>query len=124
MDTEVISRAVVAHLTPDLLTPQWRAMARTPLSGHCYVASEAAWHLLGAFESPWRPRVARVDGTTHWWLAGPEGVMDLTAAQFDHPVEYSLGRPCGFLTRAPSRRARILMDRVLPDLARSAVPSV
>jgi hypothetical protein len=106
-----LTRALQAGLSPDLLTPDWRARATTPLSGHCYVASEAAWHLLGGTKSTWRPQVARVGDITHWWLQGPDGILDITAGQFADPFDYSLGRGCGFLTKQPSKRAQRLMDR-------------
>src|SRR4051812_33111996 len=45
-----VEAAVVANLTPDLLKGEWReknAHASSSVTGHCYVASEALFHLLG-----------------------------------------------------------------------------
>ena len=81
------------------------------VSGHCYVASEAAWHLLGATDSSWRPYVGRVGDLTHWWLQDGDTVLDITGGQFPHGFDHSLGRKCGFLTKEPSKRARILIER-------------
>ena len=102
---------LVNNLSPDLLTREWRDKATSTLSGHCYVASEAAWHVLGGMSSPWRPYVARCGDITHWWLQNGDKILDLTAAQFPCGFDYASGRKCGFLTKEPSRRARILLAR-------------
>ena len=106
-----LERALTKNLSPDLLTPAWRKSSTGPLSGHCYVASEAAWHLLGAMDSPWRPYVGRVGDVTHWWLQDGDTVLDITLGQFPQGFNHSLGHKCGFLTREPSKRARILIER-------------
>lgn len=100
------------NLTPDLLKPQFRD-APFPV-GHCYVASEAVYHLAGGKDSGLIPyRLRMPDGVVHWWLETPDGeVIDPTHDQFDDVVPYDQGKAGGFLTREPSRRARVLMDRV------------
>lgn len=112
--TKRLGERIAQALTPDLLSPTWaqRATLAHPMTGHCYVASEAAFHLLGGFDSPWRPRVLRMGDITHWWLTDGTKILDITRDQFTDPVPYELGRPCGFLTRQPSRRARIVMSRL------------
>lgn len=109
---EAVAR-VRAALTDELRRPPWRGDP-CPEAGHCYVAAEAVYHLLGGPSSGWVPVVLRVDGITHWYLRHREEghVADPTAAQFAEPVPYHLGRPCGFLTRAPSKRAAALLARV------------
>lgn len=113
--------AIRAALTPDLLTPEWRARAAAPqarpYTGHCYAASEAAYHLLGGRAAGLHPMsVGREHGGPHWFLVNDTGdVIDPTAEQFtqrelEHLYAHARGR--GFLTRRPSRRARIVMDRV------------
>lgn len=104
---------------PDLLRPEYAAkVARgaDPLTGHCYVATEALWHLLGGSRSGWRPFSGRGPGRaggSHWWLVGPGGeVADVTARQFDRPVDYAAGTGRGFLTRRPSARAREVIRAV------------
>jgi hypothetical protein len=115
-----LETAITASLSPDLLSPAWKNRATGALSGHCYVASEAAWHLLGGMDSPWRPCVGRYGDITHWWLECEGRVLDLTAAQFPNGFDYSTGRKCGFLTSKPSKRAATLIDRVLALSNRSA----
>lgn len=90
-------------------------MRRERLSGNCYAASEAAYHLLGGKAAGWKPmRMDRYDGS-HWFLRhSPTGlVVDLTARQFRRPPSkraYSKAVGCGFLTRKPSRDAIGLME--------------
>ena len=100
-------------LTPDLLHKDFRSVRGHPMAGHCYVASEALWHLLGGYKSVWRPTFIRHEATPHWFLRGPQGaVLDPTAEQFATPVPYAEGIGKGFLTGQPSKRARIVIDRV------------
>jgi hypothetical protein len=108
--------AVQGSLTPDLLSPQWRNRAEHPHAGHCYVATEALWFALGAQRSNYRPTVARDGDITHWWLTGPDGVVDPTAAQFTGGFDYRLGRGCGFQTKGISARSRIVLARALSAL--------
>lgn len=116
---EVVTR-VQAALTDDLLSPKWRRLrTRHPHSGHCYVAAEACFHLLGGKSAGWTPCVlthqlwpAGLDaGETHWFLRRGSEVCDPTAGQFEVEIRYDLGRGSGFLTREPSRRARQVIRR-------------
>jgi hypothetical protein len=112
-----VARAVRASLTPDLLKPVFAGGAE-PLAGHCYVASEAYFHLVGGAAAGWTPVAVQHEGGPHWWLRGPGGrIVDLTAEQFRTPVPYGLGRGKGFLTSQPSRRAAIVMGRARTLLA-------
>jgi hypothetical protein len=50
----------------------------------------------------------------HWYLVSPDGyVWDVTALQFETLPDYDAGRGRGFLTRYPSKRAQILIDRFM-----------
>lgn len=80
-----------------------------PLKGHCYVASEAIYHLIPGM----RPKFVRHEGAPHWYLVDPRGVVvDATAGQFESPVPYGDGKGKGFLTKKPSKRAQVLIERV------------
>ena len=92
-------------LTPDLLHPNYLDNPKA----HCYVASEALYHLLD--EKPKVKRM-RMGDTVHWWLELDGQVIDLTAAQFDKLPDYSKGVGAGFLTKEPSKRCQIVLDRV------------
>ena len=86
--------------------------------GHCYVASEALFHLLGGRASDYRPFHGKDDtGDTHWWLVDTfTGARhDVTADQYysvGKTPPYDAGRMGTFLTREPSKRARIVMERL------------
>ena len=112
--------AVRGALSPDLLQPRFRAARRGPLFGHCYVASEALLHMLrAAGDDRWCPcRAKDAAGVVHWWLERRDGDdrLDPTGTQYDPDTLadlHSRGRRAGFLTADPSRRARIVIDRVL-----------
>jgi hypothetical protein len=74
-----------------------------PTEGHCAVAAEAAYHLLGGRDAGWVPCVLprKVLGdNTHWWVRHRDTgeIVDPTAEQFgDEPIPYHLGKGCGFM---------------------------
>jgi len=88
--------------------------AENPLAGHCYVASEVLYHLLGSGAAGWVPQHLRHEGVPHWYLRNRRTgeILDPTAGQFRRPPPHARGRGKGFLTRAPSRRARALIERM------------
>jgi len=47
------------YLSDDLRRPPWKGDPN-PLAGHCYVASEALYHLLG---DKWKPEHVKHEGT-------------------------------------------------------------
>lgn len=105
---------VLPHLTDDLRRAPWKGSSNC-LSGHCYVASEALFHLLGGLTSGFVPQSVRHEGQPHWYLKNRETgeVVDPTAGQFKTPVAYNQGVGKGFLTREPSKRAQTVIDAVL-----------
>lgn len=99
-------------LTDDLRREPWKGHTNV-YAGHCYVASEALFHLLGGYSAGWTARYLRHEGSPHWFLQHKDGtVIDPTEDQFSTPVPYHLGRGIGFLTSQPSKRARVLIDRL------------
>lgn len=106
-------RRVQECLSPDLLKKNYLSRNRdNPLFGHCYVASEALYHLLG--DSRFKPHYGRDANGTHWWLQDEVGnILDPTADQYKlSRPPYENGRRCGFLTKHPSKRARVVIERV------------
>lgn len=100
------------HLTDDLRRPPWRGHPN-PLAGHCYVASEALYHLMGGKGAGLTPQFVRHEDQPHWFLRHQDGtIVDPTAEQFGTPVPYDQARGCGFLTKNPSRRAQVVLDRM------------
>ena len=120
---ETLGQAIQSSLSDDLRAPKYRGN-RSPLSGHCYVASEALWHLLGGSDSGFKPMVVHFQNDTHWFLRqiSTNRDVDLTADQWEEPVPYQLAKGCGFLTKTPSRRAQVLLLRVQNLLLLSTNP--
>ena len=123
---------VIDNLTDDLLTPKYRRMkkkSKLPNTfGHCYVASEAAYYILGGKEESWKPMHMTHLGASHWFLKHESGfILDLTGSQFKTPLDYSEARGVGFLTKEPSKRAKKLLIRIrestrLSNLKKSVRP--
>ncbi len=109
-----------SHLTEDLLKPKYRG-STIPAYGHCYVASEALWWLLDGSWEPWYGYDR--DGATHWWLRKPTGIiLDPTAVQYTsrgvRPPYNRMARRAAFMTKEPSKRAKVLMKRLRPDISK------
>lgn len=104
----------VLRESDDLRRPPWRG-AEHPMAGHCYVASEALYHL-GARELGYCPATVQVGDVVHWFLKGggkfKDRILDPTVDQFSKTPPHARGRGRGFLTRIPSRRCRILLERL------------
>ncbi len=121
--------ATTESLDNSLRRPQYRS-SPNPLAGHCYVASEALWHMMGGHESGWVPQNVKHEGDQHWYLrhAKTGQILDPTASQFRTPVPYDQGRGRGFLTKQPSKRAQEVINRVqaklgkAEDLTKGAAP--
>lgn len=83
------------------------------MGGHCYVVSEALFHLLGGKKAGLKPMFIKHEGISHWWILGPQGeIWDFTAKQFTSPVPYAKSVGKGFLTRNPSKRTQELLKRM------------
>ena len=105
-------KKVQAALSDDLRRPPWKGSGN-PLAGHCYVASEALYHMLGGKKAGYTPMFIKHEGAPHWFLRGPDGeYIDPTEGQFETPVPHEDGTPKGFLTKQPSARAQTVIDRV------------
>jgi hypothetical protein len=120
-DLTLLTQLIVARLTPDLLSAEWAASRREgdhPLTGYCYVASEALYHLAGGVNSGLSVyRCPLPAGGSHWWLADSNGrILDPTAEQFSSSPPYSQGTRTFFLSRKPSGRAAKLIAKVRAEL--------
>lgn len=106
-------RRLRTTLSPDLLHPRHRTGGVGPAAGHCYVASEALFVLLGGRGAGYRPHAVRHEGAVHWYLVADDGsIVDATADQFVTPIPYAAGRGRGFLTRQPCSRTREILRRM------------
>jgi hypothetical protein len=117
MDWSDFRGLILDNLSDDLLTSKYRRLKKkfdVPDSfGHCYVASEASYHLLGGKEEGWTPQFIRHLGEPHWFLKHKSGfILDLTYNQFKSSVDYSKSRGIGFLTKEPSKRTKKLIKKI------------
>lgn len=105
-----LQQLVKNNLTDELRKKQYRGSCNK-FTGHCYVASEAFYHLTNKVLTA---MVMRLDsGGTHWFLKDSKNnIIDLTVKQFDSLPNYKNSKPIGFLTKKPSKRAQILIERV------------
>lgn len=118
MDCGLIEK-IKKSLTPDLLKDEfWRERNRLePMAGHCYVASEAYYHLCGQRCKPYVISGIEVGRfktrISHWFLRCKGGeIIDITASQFPSLPPYDKAKGCGFLTKQPSKRAQVVIERV------------
>lgn len=122
MNWNQFKHMIVANLEDGFLSREWfhkkynendqKIVHAT--SGHCYLATEVAYHLLGGKEEGWKPYHLKQDGESHWFLKHESGyLLDITAGQFaGAPIKYDEARGKGFLTKAPSKRAKLLMLKI------------
>jgi hypothetical protein len=89
--------AIRKSLSRDLLDKKWQGLVPAGahrVTGHCYIATEAAYHAFGR-EAGFYPHVVNLSakGQTHWWLARPGTgeVIDLTHEQTAKPFNYARG---------------------------------
>jgi len=120
LDVTEIVAAVRASLSDDLRRREYRGDPN-PVRGHCYVASEAIYHL-GGRAAGYEPARVEHEGQMHWFLIGAGGVLDATADQFATPVPYARARRNAFRHPEPSARARVLMTRVTGNEPKPVAP--
>jgi hypothetical protein len=110
-DHQIVT-SVRKNLSDDLRKPEFRGH-ECKTTGHCYVASEAVYHLLGGKAAGYTPMQVTHEGTSHWFLKHESGkIIDPTADQFTTPVPYEKAKGKGFLTKKPSKRAQVLLGRM------------
>jgi hypothetical protein len=115
---EVMARIRDACIvSTDLLKEPYRSQVESgahPLTGHCYVACEALYHILKPRAGFTPMTVEMPDGGTHWFLRGPFDLpIDPTMEQFVGKTfpNHREGRGRGFLTKEPSARAKKILER-------------
>ena len=116
IDGIALNPRIRRHLTDDLRKKKYQGNPN-PYAGHCYVAAEAAYHLLNQLKPEghlYIPRCMKIGDDTHWFLRNQliHCIIDPTADQFDEIPDYSQSRGCGFLTKQPSKRAQELLRRI------------
>lgn len=101
------------NLTDDLLKPKYRKVSNRKLStGHCYVATEALYHIMNPKQrKQYKPHYLKINNDTHWFLKGKK-IIDVTYDQFDILPDYDNGKSAAFLTKFPSKRTNTLLMRI------------
>lgn len=103
---------IVKNLSDDLLKNEYLNLeGRNKYTGHCYIASETYYYLSNENLSVYH---IKHEGSTHWFLRNDKNeIIDLTAAQFKSSVPYHEAKRGFFLTKTPSKRSQILIQRTL-----------
>lgn len=110
-------------LSDDLRRAPWKGSAN-PFAGHCYVASEAMFHILGGRAAGITPIHMKHEAQPHWALRFSDGsIVDPTADQFATRPNYLMARNATFLTVAPSQRAVTLIARIKSGWVRPEIRS-
>jgi len=112
VETAFLFEQIINCLSDDLLHKNYSKNRTSKLAGHCYIASEAAYHLLGG-ATYWKPQFIKHEGSAHWFLLHKYTgeIVDITAAQFKSPIPYHNAKGKGFLTKKPCKRTQILLKR-------------
>lgn len=86
-----------------------------PLAGHCYVVSEVLYHL---YPGKYKPFFIRHEDCPHWFLKDikTNRIVDLTASQFSKKINYKEAIGKGFLTKNPSKRAMIILNKIHSEI--------
>jgi hypothetical protein len=120
-DLEVrVASAIHTHMSRQHLHPKYADKIKSgdnPMKGHCYVASEAFYHIMNKHNPGYKPVNIKHEGESHWYLRHGDRHIDLTHGQFDTPVPHSEGKGKGFLTRSPSKRAAPIIEAVKRHLS-------
>lgn len=123
--SKIIS-AIRAELGPHLVKSNYRKHMpenATKSWGTCYVATEALYYLWGRTNG-YTPmclpyRLNREMLGNHWFLEQRASGLqvDITADQFGETrLDYWAAKPKAFMTKAPSKRAKTIIDAVLEKI--------
>jgi len=109
-------KVIIDCLSDDLLKKEYKSLNNdNKLYGHCYVATEALYHLMDdETKYKYTPAILKVNDVVHWFLKEKKtgNIIDITKEQFDFELDYSKSRNCFFLTKNPSKRTLILINRI------------
>jgi hypothetical protein len=115
-----IIELIKESLTDDLLKSRYLKKNRNRYTGHCYVATETLYHLMTEDEQKkYKPAILKLNNDTHWFLINIDNgkVLDITAEQFDFDLPYKNAKRSGFLTKTPSKRSLILINRIYEKIS-------
>tara|TARA_R110002020_G_scaffold253889_1_gene467503 strand:- start:47 stop:1324 length:1278 start_codon:yes stop_codon:yes gene_type:complete len=107
-----IKKRIINNLSDDLLKKEYKNIKnKNKYFGHCYVASECLYHLSNKDLKVYN---IKHENSSHWFLKDKkDNIIDLTSEQFQTLVPYKNARRMFFLTKKPSKRAKILINKVI-----------
>lgn len=112
---EELIKLIQDSLSDDLLKPKYRINNKNRFWGHCYVATETLYHLIeNDIQKKYKPAILHINNDTHWFLKHIETneIIDITKEQFDFDLPYKKSKNAFFLTKTPSKRSLILINRI------------
>jgi len=120
MEIQNLINNIKDNLTSNLLKKEYRELNKNnPMFGHCYIATETLYHLIN--NKDYKPYYGKDENNiTHWWLQNSSGkILDATKEQYtslNKKPPYHKGRKGAFLTKQPSKRSKILINKLYENL--------
>lgn len=113
-DQEIVA-LIKNYLSDDLRKKKYQGNPNR-FVGHCYVGSEAFYYIRNS--KAYVPSYVKFENDVHWFITKNDGtIIDTTIEQFDGKIPpYHLKKNCGFLTKKPSKRTRILIQRINDEI--------
>lgn len=116
MKVNQVVKLIADNLSDKYLNKKYLKTNRNKFSGHCYLASEIAYHLLGGKNNGWKSYQMIYENTSHWFLKHKSGyILDITAKQFNitpTKKDYDLAKGKGFLTKNLSKRSQSFLKEI------------
>ncbi|MFW6273098.1 MAG: hypothetical protein ACOC2U_04905 [bacterium] len=109
-----IINILTSCLSDDLLHDKYKKNRNNYLSGHCYIMTEALYYILDDDDRKnYVPSTLKINNITHWFLKNRTtgDIIDPTKNQFNFDLDYNKSRNRFFLTKKPSKRTLILLNR-------------
>lgn len=117
---EVLIEKIKSQLDLDILkmkNPK-KVTVSDDLKGTCglysYIGNETLFHLLGGKDGGYTAMIRKVNNDTHWYLRDRDGkYLDVTKDFFtDDPIDYSSGKGTSFMSKRPSKRSQVLLNKI------------
>jgi len=113
---EELFELIINNLDDELLKSKYKKLKnKNKYTGHCYVATETLYHLMDEkTRLEYCPAILKIGNDTHWFLKNKNNgnIIDLTKNQYCFKLDYSNARNAAFLTKIPSKRTLILINKI------------
>ena len=82
-----------------------------PTTGYCHIVSQVVHYCLAPNSKSWFMKLN--DNEKHWFIKLFDGkIIDLTADQFDEPIDYSKARQQNFMRNIFSKKSQVLANKL------------